>query len=164
MPLYSPKQKDAVIRKMLQPDAPSVLALSSQLGISKATLYRWLNQSNSQGKTTQDTMEKRPLDWTPEERFQAVMETSALSGDELGKYVRQKGITRQQLQEWKNDCLQAIGNRTGRKPDTEKRDLKRQITQLEREIRRKDKALAETAALLVLKKKAQELWGDYEDS
>ena len=92
------------------------------------------------------------------------METSALSGDELGKYVRQKGITRQQLQEWKNDCLQAIGNRTGRKPDTEKRDLKRQITQLEREIRRKDKALAETAALLVLKKKAQELWGDYEDS
>ena len=108
-------------------------------------------------------MTKRPLDWTPEERFQAVMETTNISGDELGAYVRKNGITLQQLKEWKADCIQAMGGRPGRKPDTEKRDLKRQIKELERDIRKKDKALAETAALLVLKKKVQEIWGDDEE-
>ena len=109
-------------------------------------------------------MAKRPLDWTGEERFQAVMETNVMSADEVGAFVRKNGITRQHLQEWKNDCIQAMGGRPGRKPDTEKRDLKREVKELKRDINRKDKALAETTALLVLKKKAHDLWGDDEDN
>ena len=161
MPQYTPKQKEALIHKLLQPNGPSALALSKQIGISQTTLSRWLREYKNSEDTT---IAKRPLDWTPEERFQAVMESSNLSPDELGKFVREKGITRQQLTEWKNDCIQAMGGRPGRKPDTEKRDMKREIKELQREIRKKDKALAETAALLVLKKKAHALWGDDEDS
>ena len=160
MPTYSKKQKDAVVRKLLLPNSPSALALSKQIGISQGTISRWLREYTGNKDIH---MTKRPLDWTAEERFQAVMETTSLSGDELGVYVRQKGITLQQLKEWKADCIQAMGGRPGRKPDTEKRDLKRQIKELERDIRKKDKALAETAALIVLKKKAQEIWGDDED-
>ncbi len=74
------------------------------------------------------------------------METSSLSSDELGTYVRKKGITIQQLKEWKSDCIQAMGGRPGRKPDSEKRGLKKQNKALEIEVRRKDKALAETGS------------------
>ena len=161
MPLYSPNQKDALVRKLLQPNAPSALLLSKQIGISQTTLSRWLREAKKKEDTT---IAKRPIDWTAEERFQAVMETNSLSSDEVGVYVRKNGITKQQLTEWKNDCIQAMGGRLGRKPDTEKRDLKREIKELHREVRRKDKALAETAALLVLKKKVQALWGDDEDN
>ena len=150
MPTYTPKQKESAVLKLLKPGGPSALALSGELGISQTSLSRWLREHKASKGIT---MAKRPLDWTAEERFQAVMESSVLSDEELGTYVRKKGITRQQLQEWKNDCIQAMGDRTGRKPDPEKRDMKREIKQLKREVRQKEKALAETAALLVLKKK-----------
>ena len=156
MPTYSTKQKEAVVRKLLLPNSPSALALSKQIGISQGTISRWLREYTNREDIH---MAKRPLDWTPEERFQTVMETNSLSADELGLYVRKKGITLQQLKEWKADCIQAMGGRPGRKPDKEKRDLKRQIKELERDIRKKDKALAETAALLVLKKKSRRSGG-----
>jgi transposase len=161
MPSYSIGQKESIIKKLLRPNAPSALALSQQIGISQGTLSRWLREHKSNKDIP---MPKRPLDWTPEERFQAVMEAANLSEEEIGVYVRKKGITPLQLNEWKCDCIQAMGERAGRKPDSEKRDLKKQVKNLEKDLRRKDKALAETAALLILKKKAQDLWGDSEDS
>jgi transposase len=39
----------------------------------------------------------------------------------------------------------------------------RRVRELEKELRRKDKALAEAAALLVLQKKVQAIWGDADD-
>ena len=161
MPTYSAKQKESIILKLLKPGGPSALALSQEIGISQTSLSRWLRDYKNKKDIS---MAKRPLDWTGDERFQAVMKTCTMSVDEIGVFVRKSGITRQQLQEWKNDCIQAMGGRPGRKPDTEKRDLKREVKELKRDINRKDKALAETTALLVLKKKAQAIWGDDEDN
>ena len=159
MPTYTPKQKEVHIKRLLQSNGLSALALSKEIGISQGTLSRWLREYK---KSENIVMAKRPLDWTSEERFQAVMDTGSMTENEIGIYVRTKGITRLQLNEWKLDCIQALGVRAGRKPDSEKRDMKKQIKDLERDIRKKDKALAETAALLILKKKAHLLWGDEE--
>lgn len=103
---------------------------------------------------------RRPRDWSPEEKLNAVIEAQALSEDELGAFLRRKGLHEAQLEEWRTLILaglQGHSPRTGAKPST---GDARRIRELEKELDRKDKALAETAALLVLQKKVQALWGD----
>jgi hypothetical protein len=87
-------------------------------------------------------------------------ETAGLSGDELGAYLRREGLHEADLAEWRRTALAALGAPT--KPQAGSNEARR-VRELERQLQRKDKALAETAALLVLKKKAQELWGDEDD-
>ena len=94
------------------------------------------------------------------------METAALNAAELGEYCRQRGLYPQQAQAWRsaceqaNDCERARVSR-GRAQEAEQR---RRIRTLERELRQKEKALAEAAALLVLSKKAAAIWGEDEDA
>jgi len=107
---------------------------------------------------------KSPRDWTPEEKLQAVLEASQLSEDDLGAYLRKKGLHESNLKQWRQEMIGALQNKaSGKKISANSTEAKR-IRQLERELVRKDKALAETAALLVLKKKAQAIWGDEDDS
>ncbi|MCL1115622.1 IS3 family transposase, partial [Shewanella basaltis] len=103
----------------------------------------------------------RSDDWSPEQKFSVVLETAALSEIELSQYCREKGLYPEQVKEWKQSCI--AGNQTQsqmRKQLAQERkaDHKR-IKELERELKRKDAALAETAALLVLKKKVKCLLG-----
>ncbi len=91
---------------------------------------------------------------------------SYVSSAELGAFLRRKGVLEAQLDEWRKQFTEAAvasmrpptrGDREAAAAESKK------IRQLERELLRKDKALAETAALLVLKKKAQAIWGDEDD-
>lgn len=103
--------------------------------------------------------------WTSEDKFYAVLETSTLTEVELSKYCRRKGIFVDELKEWQNQCINAnksitedpIELKTSLKQEKEKNK------ELEKELRFKEKALAETAALLVLRKKANAIWGDQEE-
>ena len=104
---------------------------------------------------------KRPQDWSAEEKLAAVLEAAALSDEELGAFLRSKGIHVAQLQEWRELMLSGL-NPASVQRSNKKTETKR-VRELEKELRRKDKALAETAALLVLKKKAQAIWGDEDD-
>lgn len=99
-------------------------------------------------------------DWRPEEKLAVVLEASSLSDGELGEFLRRKGLTTAVLDEWKQQAL--VGLRGASQLSEVQKDSRR-VKELERELRRKDKALAEAAALLVLKKKAQEIWGDEDD-
>jgi transposase len=106
---------------------------------------------------------KRPQDWTAEEKLAVVVEAAALSDEEIGAFLRRKGIHEAQLKEWREIVLSGLEKRPTRfskKSTTEAR----RIRELERELARKEKALAEAAALLVLKKKARAIWGDEDDS
>ena len=106
-------------------------------------------------------MKKRPQDWTPEEKLRVVVEASRVSDDQLGEFLRREGVHKAQLDQWKAAIIEALG-RGNRRSSKKSADSKR-IRGLESELRRKEKALAETAALLVLKKKAQAIWGDEGD-
>ena len=104
---------------------------------------------------------KRPEDWTAEEKLKALLEYDKLDEEQRGKYLREKGLHSIYLQRWQWEFIEAYASK---KKKTRGGDPKqKRIKELEKELRRKDKALAETAALLVLKKKAQAIWGDPED-
>ncbi len=107
---------------------------------------------------------KRAQDWTPEEKVRAVMETGGLSEAELGVYLRRHGLHFDQLETWRAEARKAAVGALGGATTKAKRSAeKREIRRLEREVQRKDKALAETTALLVLKKKFNALFGDEDD-
>jgi hypothetical protein len=95
-------------------------------------------------------------------RFSAVLEASALNEVDLAKYCRQRGLFPAQIAGWRTACEQANDwdrVSTARLGQATKEEKKR-IKGLERDLARKDRALAETAALLVLRKKASAIWGD----
>jgi transposase-like protein len=107
---------------------------------------------------------RRPEDWSAQERLRVVNEASRLSEAELGEFLRREGLHEETLRGWRNavqdaalEALQPAGSVRARGGD------RKRIKQLERELARKDAALAEAAALLVLKKKAQAIWGDEDD-
>jgi len=110
---------------------------------------------------------KSKKQWSAEKKFEAVIETSALSEAEKSEYCRKHGLYPDQLKEWKKNCISGCRKSPDReylkKAKQKEQELKRKAQSLEKELNRKEKALAETAALLVLKKKAQELWGEQED-
>ncbi len=102
---------------------------------------------------------KRPQDWTAEEKLSVVVEAAALKDEDLGAFLRRRGIHEAQLKEWRQMVLSGLEKRPVRSSKKLTAEARR-IRELERELSRKEKALAEAAALLVLKKKAQAIWGD----
>ena len=104
---------------------------------------------------------RRPGEWKPEEKLRLLEQAGGLAGDALGDLLRREGLHEADLAEWRRAALGALGPNV--KAPSSSAEAKR-IRELERELLRKDKALAETAALLVLKKRVQEYWGDEDDS
>jgi transposase len=93
-----------------------------------------------------------------------VLEAASLSEEDLGEFLRVKGLHQAQLDEWREQLTKAAAGVFGSSGRTRKTSPEaKRIRELEKELRRKDKALAETAALLVLKKKVDAIWGDVDD-
>ncbi|AOY57223.1 hypothetical protein dsmv_3680 [Desulfococcus multivorans DSM 2059] len=106
-----------------------------------------------------------PESWNARDKFAAVLESASLNEHETAEYCRRKGIYPQQLEQWRQACEAANDwdRQTNIKLKSDRKTDRKRIKDLERELRRKEKALAEAAALLVLQKKAQAIWGDPED-
>jgi transposase len=162
---YSNGFKARMVQRMSGPERISATALSKEVGVSQATLSRWLRTSSTlvQVDGRRDGREaggKSPRRWTVEEKLRVLSETSKLSDDDLGAFLRREGLHTAQIEEWRRLASEAlIGTR---KRSTKSPETKR-IKELEKELLRKDQALAEVAALLALKKKAQQIWGDEDD-
>lgn len=140
---------------------------AKERGIGYSTIQRWLRQSR-EGKLSSSsganglTIEKRPLDWTVDEKWQAVLDCAAKDDNAIASYCREHGIFRHHLTQWKQDFM-AKSTQDDRALRDENRKLKEENKQLKRELTRKEKALAETAALITLKKKLATLWSEDED-
>lgn len=156
---YSEKIKEAMVMKLTSAGAPSAGALAQEVNISQSTLSRWVREYAMVGKRGSAMKGRRPQDWTAEEKLDAVLEYEKLEEEQKGKYLREKGLHSVHIQRWKSQIIEGLkSSRSGKKDPREKK-----IKELEKELGRKEKALAETAALLVLKKKAQAIWGDSEE-
>ncbi len=105
---------------------------------------------------------KRPQDWTAEEKLQAVIEAAGLPEAELGEFLRRQGLHEAQLQQWRDGVLAGL-ERHPKRGSKKSSPEARRVRELERELARKEKALAEAAALLILQKKARSIWGDEAD-
>ena len=168
MARYSEEFKESIIQKMMPPNNVAVSQLVRDTGISDVTLYTWRKNAVSKGVLVPGDG-KNPDQWTAENKLAVIIETAALNEAEMAKHCRKKGLFAEQIQQWKaafinSASIQPESQSKQRKAlsDEHKKD-KKTIKKLERELNRKDKALAETAALLVLTKKAQEIWGAPED-
>ena len=99
--------------------------------------------------------------WSAEQKLEALLEYEQLSEEERGKFLRGKGLHEAHVARWKKEVLEGLKLKpfAGGKKDPQRK----RIAALEKELRRKEAALAEAAALLVLKKKADAIWGELGD-
>jgi transposase-like protein len=157
-----------MVAKLVGPHAMTATDLGHETGLAQATLSRWLKEASKlPGKMPRDdekkpVKRKQPQAWTPEEKLQVVLEAASLSEGELGVFLRSKGIHDAILEEWRDQALAGLRG-TQVASSVQKERESREMRELKRELKRKDKALAETAALIVLKKKVFEIWGDEDD-
>jgi len=157
---YSKRVKESALRKVLPPENRSVPEVSREMGISDQTIYNWKKMVEN-GTTSVDT-ESSPAGLGRIEKFNLLMEGRSKSEEELGYWLREKGLHSQHLKLWEQE-LGDIVKENDAKLRSENSKLKKENKELEKELRRKEKALAETAALLTLKKKANAIWGEKED-
>jgi transposase-like protein len=156
---YPIQLKEAVLQKVLQRNRPHH-EIALEYGIGRSTIGKWLRDYKDNGNTTLKSKEKRPRDWTSEERITALITTGAMSSDQSASWCRKNGIFPHHLEQWKKDAISAMAASLGKKQSDSERQLQKENSALKKDLSRKEKALAETAALLVLKKKAQAIWGE----
>jgi transposase-like protein len=163
MKTYSREFKDSILTKLLPPNNVGVPQLAAQTGIPRDTLYGWRREALGQAR-------RPPAASAPagtlgsEEKFAVVMETATLNELELGAYCRGKGLFAEQISAWRATCAQANAPLASKAERAERRAEQAEIGRLGRELQRKDRALAEAAALLVLQKKVRAIWEEPEDA
>jgi transposase len=156
MARYGQAFKNKVIAKLLPPNTASLEEISREVGVSTDTLERWRAESL--------TTPARERAWSAAARLNAVITTAAMDESSRRVWCRENGVYPQELDAWRVSATQALAEPEEQRasPKETAADRKR-IKELERELRRKDKALAETAALLVLSKKLEAIFHKSED-
>lgn len=152
---------------LLPPYCWSHRQIARKLKISASVVSKWRYELVEQGllpeneKITSVDVE----DWTPERRFSVVLETATLSEMELADYCRRMGLFVEQVKEWRAISIQAHEKKLTENIRTDRalRDAKNKLRELEKELKRKDKALVEAAALLILREKFNALWDNSEE-
>jgi transposase len=178
MATYSDEFRDQMVKKMLT--GRTATSLADEVNVPQPTLSNWLKKAALRSeRATAETMKRsaptlrkkastaksaaaptarRPSEWTAEEKFAAVMEAAGLPNESLGEWLRTNGLHEADLAAFREEVREAaVAGMSAKRVSSP--DAKR-VKELERELRRKEAALAETAALLVLRKKAVALWGE----
>lgn len=142
--------------RLLPPESASPEEVSRELGVSVSTLERWRSEALSQPE--------RERVWTAAARFEAVLTTAVMDEAAKSAWCRANGVYLHDLQAWRQSATQALaGPQDVRASPQQTAQDRRRIKELERELRRKEKALAETAALLVLSKKVEAIFKQDQD-
>jgi transposase len=164
MARYSEEFKYSIIKRMMPPLNESVKLIAKETGLSEGTLHSWKRQARANGIAVPGG-EPETEKWSTKDKFLIVVETASLSEIEMAEYCRTKGLFVEQVEAWRDACMQANGGiaQQASKLQKDLRQKDRELKELQKELRRKEAALAETAALLVLRKKAQAIWGDPEE-
>lgn len=161
---YSDELKNSLLRRMLPPNNESITKIAREEGIAEQTLRNWRDKARADGIAAPG-IDATADKWSTQDKFLIVVETASMTETELAEYARKKGLYVEQIKAWKDACMNANGG-VAQEAARLTRELKaseRANKQLQKELDRKEKALAETAALLVLRKKADAIWGDPED-
>jgi transposase-like protein len=155
--IYSKAFADQALVKVLSRGDRTVLSVAEELNLNYHTLKNWMRRGSVSKSKGLATKEKRAQDWSAEEQLLALQESHSLSGEALNAWCREHGLFAHHLSGWKTAfCAEGKASPSAR----ELRVLKDENEQLKRELVRKEKALAEAAALLILQKKFRALWED----
>lgn len=147
MARYGKAFKDRAVARLLPPESAPVEEVSQQMHISVATLERW--RADALAAPAAERV------WTPAARLEAIIATAAMDEASRSAWCREKGIYPQDLHKWRDAAMQGVSDPqdAAQRVQRATQASRRRVRELERDLRRKDKALAETTALLVLSKK-----------
>ena len=157
---YGEAFKQRMVEKVLRPGGPGTAHVAREARVREETLSRWV----AEARRLSDMSKQKKADVagrtrTPEEKLRLVLEASSLEGQALGEFLRREGLLEAEVVQWRKDATAGLARSSG-KPSAEAREL----AAVKKELLRKERALAEAAALLVLQKKVREIWGDEDES
>lgn len=159
---YSEEHRESLVRRMLSAEI-GMSALARETGIAEATLYRWRDQAHGSGESVSKSRKQDRL--SSAQKLAVLAQAAGMNQAELGEYCRQQGLYPEQVKGWRAQAEQSMAGGTV-SVQAHRAALgaeKKRREAVERELKRKEKALAETAALLTLRKKAAAIWGEGED-
>jgi len=156
--------KNSILRKVLPPESRSVYQVAKETGISSATIHSWmLKVKEGKLELTPEGNDTGPKDWPPAQKFRLLMEGKLIPVDQRGEWLRINGLHSEHLTLWEQELTNLMTDKQ-EALKAENKVLKKKVVELEKAGNRKDKAMAEVVALLVLKKKLEERFGeDVED-
>ncbi|GAB4224463.1 MAG: hypothetical protein Tsb005_21590 [Gammaproteobacteria bacterium] len=155
--------KQAIIQKALSRKDQSLQEIAAENNVGYSTLQRWLKQAKTKSYKNPATIGKFSKPLTQVQKIQVLLETANLDELSIGAYCRERGLYRHHIEEWKKSVMTEPHGQKQQQQDQLLKKLQAENKQLKKDLRRKEKALAESAALLILKKKADLLWGDVEE-
>lgn len=162
---HSQSFKIQVVEKALNRSSQETLAqIADQQGIGYSTLTRWMYQIREGELTDQSpatpVTEQRPQDWRADQKLQAIIDTERLNEQDKGHYCREHGVYQHQIDHWKQQLMSKTNDsQQAQQHKAQIKALKAENQRLQKELSRKEEALAEAAALMILKKKAHALFG-----
>lgn len=163
MASYSVELKEGMVSRMCSPGGPSAYQLAKETGISHASLLSWRQAFSGESVSKKD---RRPEDWSAAEKLQAILDCQNLSEESFGSYLREQGLHSSHIDTWKSELFAEAKkkNRVGRpKLDPELVKAREELKKVKRDLDRKNKALAEQTALVILQKKVDAYWVDKEN-
>ena len=159
----------AVEKVLERANGVTVKDIADVLGVGHSTLGKWIALARKQklesmqdNKVPRMTKEKRPQDWSAEENLNMVISCASLAEEKVSELCREQGVFPHHIKHWKQDFVKGPSANTTVHTRSDNKTLRQENKALKKELNRKDKALAETAALLVLQKKVNAIWGNDE--
>jgi transposase-like protein len=164
--IYSDGFKARMVRRMAGAEGISANLLSQEIGIGQPTLSRWLRDArrfDGMSDKKKGGQRSKAKSWSTEEKLRVLGEAARLTDEELGQFLRREGVHEATLREWQDAAAAGLASASSTRRNKKSPEAKR-VKELERELLRKEKALAEMAALITLQKKVQAIWGDEGDN
>ena len=158
---YSIGFRNGVLKKVLPPENRPVKEIAQENGLSEQTIRNWMQQLKN-GTLELMTGETSPAHRSASEKMRLLLESKQVSNDSMGQWLREHGLHSEHLPLWEQEMLNVVNDKSDKQKEQNAQLLK-ENKNLKKELARKEKALAEMAALLILKKKADEILGDSED-
>ena len=153
---YSEEFRASVAARLLPPNNARIADNVKETGVPKDTLYDWrAKYRNKQGISSSSC--KSSNQYSADDKLAVIIETAALNETELSEYCRCKGLYPVQIKSWKTSMVQGLMSEPSKIDREHNQKQVKTIQRLEKDLARKEKALAEVAALLVLQKKFQSL-------
>jgi len=151
MARYGKAFKERAVARLLPPESARVDEVSLEIGVSVSTLERWVADARSKPAPERA--------WSAAGRLEAVVVTAGMNEGQRSAWCREHGVHVAELERWRTSATAALASPAEERASPQQtREDRNRIRELERNLRRKDKALAETAALLVLSKKLEAIF------
>ncbi|MFC0178520.1 hypothetical protein [Thorsellia kenyensis] len=172
MATISQEIKQQITSRLINHNYDSIMALSREFGVSKSFLYKLdqeIHESESEvmKSSMQQSKHKAKINTattikSATQQVEIFAATSALNEDELRRYCREHSLDIEEVKLIKSALIQGLLNQQQQEVTIKKQliEQNKETDKLRKEVARKEKALAETAALLVLSKKARAIWGE----